>query len=208
MTLAAKSLFSLTASDLMSRDLVVFHQDLPLREAVERFRNTGVHGAPVVDDDGRCVGVLSVTDLLRRRLWPIASSEPSARACSYQKKVQSADGRELIACTLPLGACPAQRVHAGPAGKESPICALPHCIFTDWQVVELDDLPTERVRQTMTADPVTVTAERPINELARMMIDASIHRIIVINDERRPIGVVSSTDLLAVLSVPEQSVTD
>jgi CBS-domain-containing membrane protein len=33
-----------------------------------------------------------------------------------------------------------------------------------------------------------------------MMIDAHIHRIIVVDKKRRPLGIVSSTDLLATMA--------
>ena len=52
----------------------------------------------------------------------------------------------------------------------------------------------------MTPDPVTVKPETSILALARMMVDAHIHRVIVVDKERRPIGIVSSTDLLAALA--------
>jgi CBS domain-containing protein len=55
------------------------------------------------------------------------------------------------------------------------------------------------VREHMTPDPVTAGPHTPIVMLARMMIDAHIHRIIVTDGEGRPIGVVSSTDVLAAL---------
>jgi CBS domain-containing protein len=52
----------------------------------------------------------------------------------------------------------------------------------------------------MTPDPVTAQPATSIRVLARMMIDAHIHRIIVVDEGRRPIGVVSSTDVLAALA--------
>lgn len=51
----------------------------------------------------------------------------------------------------------------------------------------------------------TKQASTPIRELARQMIDAHIHRIIVVDDENRPLGIVSSTDLLAALAYTEES---
>jgi CBS-domain-containing membrane protein len=33
-----------------------------------------------------------------------------------------------------------------------------------------------------------------------MMIDAHIHRVIVLDEERKPVGIVSSTDLMAALA--------
>jgi len=67
-------------------------------------------------------------------------------------------------------------------------------------MVDVEKLPTDEVRQFMTPDPVTAQAATSIRDLARMMIDAHIHRVIVVDEGRRPIGVVSSTDLLAVLA--------
>lgn len=73
-------------------------------------------------------------------------------------------------------------------------------MFVDWQMVNLENIPEEEVRRFMTADPVTVRPDTTIRTLARMMIDAHIHRIIVVNDEQWPVGILSSTDLLAVLA--------
>jgi CBS-domain-containing membrane protein len=52
----------------------------------------------------------------------------------------------------------------------------------------------------LTADPVRVSAETRIGELARRMVDAPIHRWIVAGADRRPAGIVSSTDVLAALA--------
>jgi CBS-domain-containing membrane protein len=69
--------------------------------------------------------------------------------------------------------------------------------------VDLEKLPADEVRSFMTADPVTVRSSIPIRALARMMIDGHIHRIIVVDEERRPIGIVASTDLLAAVAYAE-----
>jgi CBS domain-containing protein len=52
----------------------------------------------------------------------------------------------------------------------------------------------------MTPDPVTVPPTASIGDVARMMLDAHIHRVIVVDRCRRPIGVVSSTDILAAVA--------
>jgi CBS domain-containing protein len=73
----------------------------------------------------------------------------------------------------------------------------PHGIFFDWQLVEVEQLPSEDVEQFMTSDPVLVRPDTPITDVARYMVDSHIHRVIVVDRQRRPIGIVSSTDLLA-----------
>jgi len=61
-------------------------------------------------------------------------------------------------------------------------------------------LPRGAVRRYMTTDGDTVEPQTPLPELARIMIDAHIHHVIVVDGRRRPIGVVSSSDILAALA--------
>jgi predicted transcriptional regulator len=69
-----------------------------------------------------------------------------------------------------------------------------------WQIVEPETLPNEDVSSFMTAGPVTVGAGVRISELARRMVDAHIHRVIVVDEDCRPKGVISSTDILAAVA--------
>ena len=55
-----------------------------------------------------------------------------------------------------------------------------------------------RVRHLMHAPAVTVHAGTPITRAAELMVDRHIHRLVVVDDEDRPVGVVSSLDLLKV----------
>jgi CBS-domain-containing membrane protein len=73
----------------------------------------------------------------------------------------------------------------------------PGCYHSAWRVPEPEALPTDEVRCYMTEDPVTVSPDTPVAELARMMVDAHIHRVIVVDGEGRPVGIVSGTDILA-----------
>ena len=49
-------------------------------------------------------------------------------------------------------------------------------------------------------DALSEFATRMIMDLARSMLDAHIHRIIVVDNNCRPIGIVSSTDILAAVA--------
>jgi CBS domain-containing protein len=62
---ATKSFLDLTASDLMGREVVTLHKDMALPDAARLLAAARISGAPVVDADGRCVGVLSQSDLAR-----------------------------------------------------------------------------------------------------------------------------------------------
>jgi len=52
------------AEEVMVHDVTTLRRDDTLANAAYTFLHKQISGAPVVDNDGRCVGVLSVTDVL------------------------------------------------------------------------------------------------------------------------------------------------
>ncbi len=201
MLTSTRPLTSLTAGDLMSRDVVHVSQQMPLRAAARLLLKHEIGGMPVVDAQGTCVGVLSTTDLLR---WiqkenggPHKKGLQQPISCLFHLKYREPGGEERVLCTLPAGVCPVQHRQQCADGTKRIFCNQPYGVLCDWQVVTVEELPTEEVRHFMTRDPVMVTPDTPIADLARWMVDAHIHRIIVADAQRRPVGVVSSTDILA-----------
>ncbi len=154
-----KPLLELTAMDLMSRDLLVIPDNMPLRQAAHMLLRNQVSGAPVVNCQGALTGVLSATDFVRQL----------GRPCECAKD------------SLASSNCPDD-------------------FFADWQMMETDSLPTDAVRHFMTPDSVTTVAGTLVSELARMMVDAHIHRLIVVDDDNAPLGIVTSTDVLAAVA--------
>lgn len=71
---------------------------------------------------------------------------------------------------------------------------------SEWQMVDLDALPGNAVRNYMSGNIVTVEPSVLITGVARRMLNAHIHRVIVLDEERRPIGIVTSTDILAAVA--------
>jgi CBS domain-containing protein len=146
---------ALAAADLMSDTVVVIPKAMSLRGAAHLLSQDHISGAPVVDLDGRCIGVLSATDFLS---WADQG----------------------------LGAARRR--------------AEPSCAHSVWQVIDPETVPKEEVGAYMTPDPVMVPPGTSIAHLARMMTDAHIHRIIVVDKKGRPVGVVSSTDIVAAVA--------
>lgn len=150
-------LLALTAKDLMSKNVVMISQSMSLRAAAKLLSQAQVSGAPVVDPEGKCVGVLSATDFMH-----LASHKDRSAHMAKQHD--------------------------------------PGCFHSAWQMHDADALPANEVGTYMTADPVVIPIHTPIAELARSMTDARIHRVIVVDAQRRPIGVVSSMDILAAVA--------
>jgi CBS domain-containing protein len=60
-----------------------------------------------------------------------------------------------------------------------------------------------RVRHLMTRPAVTVHLNTSVERAARLMLERHIHRLVVVDEEELPIGVLTSTDLLRTL-LPEE----
>jgi len=56
---------SVKASDYMARDLVTFKPDTDLFQAIHQLLQRKISGAPVVNEEGMLVGMLSEVDCLR-----------------------------------------------------------------------------------------------------------------------------------------------
>lgn len=54
----------MNVGDIMTTDVIVVKHDEPIRDAVIKLRKFKKSGFPVVDDEGRVVGVFSETDIL------------------------------------------------------------------------------------------------------------------------------------------------
>jgi len=83
-------------------------------------------------------------------------------------------------------------------------CAASPAFCASWQLVDPEQLPDVTVRDYMTRDPVMVPTTTRLGELARKMLDVHIHRVIVVDYKNKPIGIVSSTDILAAVVRADQ----
>jgi CBS domain-containing protein len=202
MTAIQQLAVSLTAADLMTRDVVTVHQSLPAAEAVQILLSKSISGVPVVDDDNHCVGVFTHADFGRLAQ---ACSEPHAPpvSCPFQLRHRRTDGRDVVFCTLATGQCPVQRTEVED-GVSRTVCSDPHEIVCDWTTLQPTCKPTDPVHRWMTVDPITVDSMATIPECAARMLRARIHRLIVVDDEQRIVGILTSTDLLTALAeLPE-----
>jgi len=91
------------------------------------------------------------------------------------------------------------RPKGNPKAPAEPMCSA-------WQIPEAAIEPTCQVEDFMNHDPVLVAPRTKIGDLARMMMDAHIHRVIVVDGVgERPIGIVSSMDILAAVARAESA---
>jgi CBS domain-containing protein len=140
--------------DVISTSVVSINPQDTLREAVDTMVENRVSALPVVDARGRCVGIISVTDLLG--MTKDLSDELNALSES-----RGLDHEALV------------------------------------QKLEQADVLTEQVNAWMSTEVVSVGIESTIHHAARQMLRNRVHRLVVLDDERHVVGVVSTMDLLA-----------
>ena len=88
---AITRLKSLHVADVMTTNVAQVSANQTMTEAAEALVGRGVSAAVAVDDQGRCVGMLSATDFLRRECSEI-DSEESTFTAERHELVQSNDG--------------------------------------------------------------------------------------------------------------------
>jgi CBS domain-containing protein len=150
---------ALLARDVMERHVISLAPEDPVSNAYRLFVEEGIHGAPVLDDLGRLLGVVSSLDLLRNAAEIQDLPEPDPR-----------DLRELHELGTRLFPV---RIEEGSEAEPS-------------------------VADVMTSGTVHVRPEATIAKVARTLRENQVHRVVVV-DDGRVCGIISSFDLLALL---------
>lgn len=132
----------------MTTDVLCFPLDATFKQVVTSLADRHVGGAPVVDVDGRVVGVVSEGDLV------------------------------------------AEQAGVPPHGR--------HRFLARFDRDSGDEPDPHKLRDVMTSTVITITADTTVRQAATLLARHGIKRMPVVDDERRPIGIVSRKDVLSV----------
>jgi predicted transcriptional regulator len=157
MNSAIERLLTLRVGDVMNAPVAFIRDSASMAEAARVLTENEVTGAPVVDQAGRCVGMLSATDFAERERR-LATCKPETAGSSGDIFVEAS---------------------SDPLATES--------------------LAEDCVTEHMSPLVQTIGHAAPIMNAARTMCREHIHRLVIVNDEQQPVGVVSSLDLVAAM---------
>lgn len=165
-----------TVEDLMQRSVVTVPADMPVRRVARTLWEQHVSGAPVVDEAGKVVGVVSATDLL----WASEALLDALSGGALPRGGAAAAGRAAYyaAAERPV------RGGARRGGGGSAVAGEP------------------TARDVMTPDVFGIAPGATVPELAAFLVRAGVHRALVL-DGGRLVGIVSVTDLLPVIAEVE-----
>lgn len=165
-----------TVAEIMERKLVTVPADATVRHAVHLLTEEGISGAPVVEEGGRTVGVVSASDVLQ-----LASRDAEIPAGARPARAAPPDD--------PVGEPPPGFFTSEePAGDLLDGLEIPESIFDDYSVADI-----------MTPAAFSVTPDTSIADLADFLLRGRIHRALVMEGEELR-GIVTSFDVLRTLA--------
>jgi CBS-domain-containing membrane protein len=88
---AVNRLQSLRVGDVMNREIVSVRARQPMCEVAALFRNHEISAAPVVNEHGHCIGIISATDFLSRDAGCGSQHSPGSRQCACRATVGNDD---------------------------------------------------------------------------------------------------------------------
>ncbi len=149
------------AGDVMTSPAVTVQAESHLREAAKLMVKRGLKRMPVVDSEGRLVGMLGRLDVLK----VVANNPPALQRGSKGNGLGSGSSNSNSNST---------------SSETHPI----------YQVA----------RDVMVSDVPTALPNTPVADLLERLLRSQLRRLVVVDDQRRVLGVVTDADLVARVS--------
>lgn len=149
-----------TAGDLMKTRVVTVPYSAPLSEVEQILSESKISGAPVVDQTGQILGVISLKDLNERYAEDPDAKPRHGRGFFHLSSLGTLDG--------------------------------------DFDSFEVPAEAEETARDLMTADVFRVPVGAGLKEIADVMCNHRVHRVLV-EDRGRLVGLLSTLDVLEAL---------
>jgi CBS domain-containing protein len=220
--------------DVMTREVVTVHAKTPLGEIVRMLLERDFRALPVVDADGRLLGIITNADLVERgglsgrlellRVLDSAALERELVASGARGRtaadVMTADVVQTVA-DEPLQR--AAHLMAERKIKRLPVVDAAQRLVGMLSRVDVlrtmgEDFPApanaegtprsnraEVVGELMRRDVPAVNGDAPLGEVLDAVTSTRLNRAIVVDAERRVVGIVTDQDLLARLDPGAQS---
>jgi CBS domain-containing protein len=222
--------FDLPVQDVMNRDVVAVRDDAPARIAVELLVGKPFRALPVVDVDGRVLGVVSSGDLVARaglgaRLELLSAMSESARH-GFLDQVAARPVREVMtgnpATTRTTDAVrsathtmadrklkrlpvvDAEGRLAGILARSDVLRAVGETFPRDLAAAP-EHAGARAVGDVMRTDAPVASADATVPELLDVVVSTRLNRAVVIDSDGRVIGVVTDADLIRIVD-PSASV--
>ena len=179
--------------ELMSTPVVTAHKDTEIYTAYNLLVTHKIRRLVVVDDENRAIGVVTQCNLLEYLGYEYFSEV---------KRVSQVMTKILFTASKDMTVLQALNNMAG----ESLSCLIiaqddrPVGILTERDVarmlVDRGDIPQLKVEEVMSTPVRTVSGQTPVHEVARMMQQEKIRRVVVVGEDGKTVGLTTQTDIV------------
>ncbi len=215
-------------SEVMCREVAAVHPDSPITEVVELLLTRDFTAVPVVDDQGKVVGMVSDNDLLTRggmivNLSLKKAADPDFVRALHEslenpnRKVSEVMTREVVTISPDtiLGSAARTMVEkhlkrlpvvdadgklVGILGRLDILNTIAAVHLPDWHPQAHSAGPQATVAEVMTREVPTVHESATIEQVFDLLVSSSHKRVVVVDDKRRVAGIIADSDLISRLS--------
>lgn len=212
--------------DVMTRDVESVHPEANLASIVTDLLRRKLRAVPVVDGTNRVVGIISNGDLVQRgelplRLELLQAVEDGERARALEMLRAAGLTAEQVMTPDPVVASETMPIREAASAmlrhhlKRLPVvdakgklCGMVSRVDLLRTVAgpeaeqkangrpALHESATTPISQVMSKDVPVVGLDDPVPHLVNVVVSTRLNRAVVVDDERRPIGVVSDAELI------------
>lgn len=214
-----------TVERVMRREVVTVRADDSLTRVVELLLDKDFTAVPVVDTGGRVVGMVSDTDLLTRGGMQIGLSLKRAADAEFvrelhrslenpERRVNEIMTREVVTVRPDTSLADAAHLMVtrrlkrlpvvdasgklvGILGRLDVLNTIAAVHIPEWQPGTTVVGEHATVADVMSRDVPTVRESTAVAELFEMLVSSTHRRVVVIDSERRVVGIIADSDLVS-----------
>jgi CBS domain-containing protein len=218
--------------DIMSREVHAVQPDTPLAEAVELLLDKVYRTLPVVDEANRVVGILTDGDLLKRAKLLATSAQQELTEAEVRHELahihQSGQTVGQVMTPRPITVTPettitqavklmvehdvkrlpvvdAENKLLGVVSRINVLRALAEPPLTETIRGSPPPGAHTRVGEMMMTNVPAVQAEAPLVEVVDFLVSHARRRVVVIDNERRVLGIITDGDLIKRATTEERA---
>ncbi len=194
----------------VAREYPVIRLDQSLDEVVDILEEFGVDAAPVTDEEGRLVGIISYRDIiqnfLNQGLKPLAETVGEAMTIeNLEKYIITPDERinkvwsRFVFRGIPGLVVVRDLRDPVPIGIITPFDLIKKGRWRFHREIKAGKITTPaKVKRIMTRGVVVATPDTPLEQAAKIMAENDFTMLPVINDEGKLVGILTQADVVRV----------
>jgi CBS domain-containing protein len=215
-------------SEVMRREVATVHPESPITEVVELLLDKGYTAVPVVDNEGKVVGMVSDNDLLTRGGMRVTISLMKATDLDYVRGLHESlknpnrtvsEVMTTEAVTVPpdvilgraarlmvekhlkrLPVVDANRKLVGILGRLDILNTIAAVHLPEWHPEARAFGAQTTVGEVMTRDVPRVHESATLEEVFELLVASTHKRVVVVDDQRHVVGIIADSDLISRVS--------